>query len=486
MTPIINNKIKIYSAVTALLLIGLLARAIYFGNIEFDSDFGRDSLIAMRITRGDLTLLGPQASVGGFFLGPLYFYGLAALYLITCPNPAAASIAFIMLGIATLFVGFWLLKKYVSQTAGLTFLFLAATHPSLVAASRAATHQPMIPLATIIVVAVTTKALTINTKKWFLITGIAAGTFFHIHFSFLPLVPVLLLMIGLLSKGTIKQKIINVAMAIIGLLIMLTPLIIFDLTHEFITSKAFTKYILEAITGKAIAENLPHWTLAKKAEAIRNFITPNSLLALAVITAAAMGYIKVIREKKINIFQITITTLWITSIIAIILYKGYLYNHYTLISLTLTLLIIASFITYIKPKEVATGLALLIFVISATKLNYPPTFRTVKNLTPIVEAIKDDLQKRQVQSFTVFKNSPDGMTSLGYEYRFLLERERLIPANEQDYKNAQNLYVIDEIGGTDPLQLKNWEITEFNPKKAEKMESFSLANKKVDLYRLTK
>jgi len=42
--------------------------------MTFLGDEGRDVLIVYNILHGKLTLLGPTASVGGFFLGPIYYY----------------------------------------------------------------------------------------------------------------------------------------------------------------------------------------------------------------------------------------------------------------------------------------------------------------------------------------------------------------------------------------------------------------------------
>ena len=53
--------------------------------MTFLGDQGRDVLIVYNILHGHLTLLGPTSSVGGFFLGPFYYYFMAPFcgFLIT-------------------------------------------------------------------------------------------------------------------------------------------------------------------------------------------------------------------------------------------------------------------------------------------------------------------------------------------------------------------------------------------------------------------
>ena len=92
-------KLKFHSVLVFGLLISvaLLRLFAFQDSIQFDSDFGRDSLFAMRILTEKPTLLGAQASVGGFYLGPLYFYGIALLFWIFGYAPQIVSLVFVFL-----------------------------------------------------------------------------------------------------------------------------------------------------------------------------------------------------------------------------------------------------------------------------------------------------------------------------------------------------------------------------------------------------
>src|SRR3989344_1455399 len=69
--------------------------------MTFLGDEGRDVLIVYKILHGDLTLLGPTASVGGFFLGPIYYYFMAPFLWLFNYNPVGPAIMVALFGIAT-------------------------------------------------------------------------------------------------------------------------------------------------------------------------------------------------------------------------------------------------------------------------------------------------------------------------------------------------------------------------------------------------
>ncbi|MBI1982345.1 MAG: hypothetical protein HYS68_02065, partial [Candidatus Levybacteria bacterium] len=56
--------------------------------MTFLGDEGRDALVVYGILHGKFTLLGPTASVGGFFLGPIYYYFMAPFLWLFNYDPA--------------------------------------------------------------------------------------------------------------------------------------------------------------------------------------------------------------------------------------------------------------------------------------------------------------------------------------------------------------------------------------------------------------
>src|SRR5438477_9425897 len=75
--------------------------------LTFLGDEGRDVLTVYNILHGHFTLLGPTASVGGFFLGPIYYYFMAPFLWLSQYDPTGPAIAIALLGVATV----WLIYK---------------------------------------------------------------------------------------------------------------------------------------------------------------------------------------------------------------------------------------------------------------------------------------------------------------------------------------------------------------------------------------
>ena len=70
-----KNKIEFLVLLVILLAAGFLRLYRISGYMTFLGDEGRDVLVVKRIiVDHKWTLLGPTASVGGFFLGPIYYY----------------------------------------------------------------------------------------------------------------------------------------------------------------------------------------------------------------------------------------------------------------------------------------------------------------------------------------------------------------------------------------------------------------------------
>lgn len=458
-------------------------------SIQFDSDFGRDTLFAVRILTEKPTLLGAQASVGGFYLGPLYFYGIAAIFSIFQFTPQIVSLAFAGMNVLAAYLGYRMLSKYVAQKAGFLFLILFGIQPLLVGASRGATHQPMLPLITMLVVWMLIRARENKAWYWQLLSGMTFGLFFHIHFSSLLLVPGYFGAVWLWSKGSIIHKIRQVILHTLGMFIMVSPLLLFDLRHGFITSKAFFAYLTASASGKAIAQAFPHWTMQEKITHILSFFASQVVLQIASVLLACFGLVIAIQKKKKEINLISLITLLFFSVcLFLLLYKGYLFTYYLIIPCTLGVLWLSACLGRLRNSLIATLLVLCIAIASFAQLQsfYRPTYRTITNLSRVTHEIEAHIERTKQRNFTIFKDSADGLTGLGYEYRFLLQRDGYTPVHELAYQDADVLYVIREDGTSDPLTLGNWEVRQFSPKSVEEVATLSILDKQICIFALKK
>lgn len=479
-----------------LLLVGLLVlltlvRVFAFqDSVQFDSDFGRDSLFAMRILTEKPTMLGAQASVGGFYLGPLYFYGLALIYSIFGFAPQMVSLVFVTLNVLAGLLIFKFLTKHISRRAGFLGLLLFALNPLMIVAARGATHMPMLPVITVLSVMALYQALVKKKKQhWHLLSGLVFGLFFHVHFSSLLLLPGYFLAVAWWGGSTWQDRLKACFLHGLGMVLMVSPLILFDLRHGFITSQAFLKYLIDSATGQPITLNLQHWTLAQKINNLIGAFTQVRFLQLLLLIFAGIGLRKKWASKSwpLNLPNL-LSLLFVSMTLLYFLYSGYLFTYYLVIPVTLGVLLLAVGLEALPSFLLSSILVVIISVFSISQIKpiYQPTFRNIAVLSRITHEIESHLDETRPNSFTIFKNSHDQLTGLGYEYRFLLQRDGYLPTHELAYNAAEVLYVIQEDQADDPLTLGNWEITQFGPQTAQEIATLNLEEKTVKIFVLNK
>ena len=100
----IYSKILSWLPIFTILAIGAYLRLYKISlYMTFLGDEGRDVLIVKRmIVDGKWTLLGPTASVGGFFMGPIYYYFMAPFLWLWNFSPVGPAVMVALFGIATI------------------------------------------------------------------------------------------------------------------------------------------------------------------------------------------------------------------------------------------------------------------------------------------------------------------------------------------------------------------------------------------------
>src|SRR3990167_9543740 len=128
---------KISWLVVLIVLIALYLRLYNISHyMIFLGDEGRDALTSYSILHGDLTLLGPTASVGGFFLGPIYYYLMAPFLWLFNYDPVGPAIMVALFGIATVWLVYKIGKEFFGSSVGLIASGLYAISPLVITYSR--------------------------------------------------------------------------------------------------------------------------------------------------------------------------------------------------------------------------------------------------------------------------------------------------------------------------------------------------------------
>jgi predicted membrane-bound mannosyltransferase len=150
--------------------------------MTFLGDEGRDVLVAYNILHGNLTLLGPTASVGGFFLGPIYYYFMAPFLLAFNYNPVGPAIMVALFGIATVFLIYKVGVEFFGKGVGLIAAFLYSISPLVIAYSRSSWNPNLMPFFSLLSLYVLYKAVAENKIKLFILCGFLLGIAMQLHY----------------------------------------------------------------------------------------------------------------------------------------------------------------------------------------------------------------------------------------------------------------------------------------------------------------
>src|SRR5437867_99432 len=107
-----------------ILVIASIFRLYRIGDyMTFLGDEWRDVLVVYNILHGHFTLLGPTASVGGFFLGPIYYYFMTPFLWIFNYDPVGPAVMVALFAIATVGLVYFVGNSFFGKKAGLIAAF---------------------------------------------------------------------------------------------------------------------------------------------------------------------------------------------------------------------------------------------------------------------------------------------------------------------------------------------------------------------------
>ena len=222
--------------------------------MTFLGDEGRDVLVVKRmIVDGKWTLLGPTASVGGFYMGPIYYYFMLPFLWASNLHPTGPAFGVALVGTLTVLLVYLLGAAIANKKVGLMASALYALSPLVIAYSRSSWNPNIVPFFAISTIYLLWKAK--ETKDWnyvFLI-GLACGIGIQLHYTFLFLYGVIGVWMLLYARSMKLWK--QYALGVIGFLIGWAPFLAFELRHGFSNTKAIASFITSGKdTGFAVAQ----------------------------------------------------------------------------------------------------------------------------------------------------------------------------------------------------------------------------------------
>lgn len=225
------------------------------GNYLFGFDQGRDYLEVKNIViNRHLTLIGSEwgggfAGFSNLFHGPFYYYFLSIPFFLFSGNPYGGIWLMFFLSLATIGVGYLLGKKVFGELGGLTFALLLAISPPLVSTARFIWNSHPAPLFVLLAFYFIYKMTVTKREKKVTIFLAAFSSGFIYNFQTAIAIPIcislLLYSIFILKIRKLKEYV----FLFLGYLLAFSPIILFNLRHNFISFDGLFQYSSKLDSG---------------------------------------------------------------------------------------------------------------------------------------------------------------------------------------------------------------------------------------------
>jgi 4-amino-4-deoxy-L-arabinose transferase-like glycosyltransferase len=305
------------------------------GYMTFLGDEGRDAIIVRNLlVKADPILIGPGTSVGGMYLGPLYYYFMAPFLLLANFSPVGPAIGVALLGVATIYLVYLAGFEWFSKTAGLISSSLFAISPTVITLSHSSWNPNIMPFFALLSVYAIWKAYTSRVASrevgwWLIICAISFAFVLQSHYLGLLLAPVLFIYWFLSKPKTYIQYTIY---SILIFLFLMSPLLAFDIRHDWMNSRALYKFL----TVRDETVSITPWTAIPKIYPIFEQVSGSMLTVkneligkLISILLLVSSMFALTKKSYKNRKSIILILVWLVfGLIGFGLYKQNVYDHY--------------------------------------------------------------------------------------------------------------------------------------------------------------
>lgn len=423
--------------------------------IPFQFDHGKDSLAVMDMwLNKNLKLIGPWTSIPGLYFGPAWYYLILPAFVIGAWNPISP----VWLMVFLLLVQVYLAYRYLGKEEA----FIMATAPLWLIISTSAWNPfPMTLLSLIILIFLKT----IKEKKnasWqqLFLLFFTASLGCHFSTAFAILYPVFIVFSFFINKLKLTFK--EICLSIFAYAIPFFPQVLFELTHNFLETKAILAYFK---VGEAHSFGLDKIKIVFdgllgqfKITVLPDFYYPelkflNNLTFIFFISLIIFAFLKKYKKSHLlkdnQIFKMPKEYLfWLTSTFLIYLFLHY--NVWYLLGLAPLMVMIAGDILRFNNKYLKSIFILFLIASLFTKIVYfenndKDKLSKISNFLPAkVEAINLIRKDAAGLDFNSYQYSPD-IYDFSYQYIYFwqaLHGEKL-PA-DFSYQPAEVTYVVQK------------------------------------------
>jgi len=471
-----------------LTLIGAVLRLYRIeATLQFLGDQGRDAIVIRNLlVNQDLPFIGPITSVGGFYLGPLYYYLMAPFLWLSRYNPVGPAIATAFIGIVTIPALYLVAKTMLSLRAAQLAAGLYTFAAIPISATRSAWNPNPMPLAALGIVFGFYMSLTTKKPGWLYLAALSLGSALQLHYMIVFLGPFILYQLILVWRQKKLRQFLPVWLTII--LLMMLPLILFEFKNHWLNSKGLIEFltknkyshlsllqIIKDMRGRS--EQVIGMILGFKiyTNFIRTWITRLVLIAIVFLLA-----------KKPKPGMVVIS-LWVLSgIVTLAVYQSNIYPHYLGFLFPAVFMLAGQLLSSLKGKLMTLSFAfIIIFLIYNLTSVKNIIFQNgnLKSVQTTAEFILKDIEANHYQNYNLVLLD-DTRDYKAYGFRYYLEVYGGQPLDIAAYPQTDILYIVSPYRQTDVLSEQIWEINSLKPAQLTQTWEFSTSENIYKIERL--
>jgi len=469
-----------YSLAFILLLAAFLRFYRIAAYMEFLGDQGRDVAIVWRfLQKGDLMFIGPQTSIGNMYLGPWYYYLMAPFLWLARFNPVGPAVMVALFGLATVWLTWVVAKEWFGERTGTLAALMAAASPVMVYYSIFSWNPNIMPFFALLSMWLVWRIWQRGEVRKIPWLALSLAMALNSHYLGLLLFPVagIFWLLGLKKVWKSPERKIFIRFSLFGILLFFfsaSPLILFDLKHDFANFNAFKQFF----EVRQTTVNFKFYKGLLKVPEIFNQIVTNLLLRKDYLTDAyfliPLLFWGIWKERRNQATWLLLT--WITvGILGLSNYKQHIYAHYYGFLYPAIILLLAVSLRHLKLLALPI-VGCLIYLMLANWHGWRSPNYQLRRTLAIPKFIENKSQGDKFSLALLAKQNYDAP----YRYFFTLDKAPLV-----DLHNGipRQLFVICELQNKDdckPLGNPLWEIAAFGWAKIDKEWEI----KGVDIFKL--
>lgn len=452
----------------SILILGAFLRLYKIADyMTFLGDEGRDVLVVKRmIVDHKFTLLGPTASVGGFFLGPIYYYFMIPFLWLWRLDPVGPAVMVAFFGVATIFLVYKVGRDFFEERTGLFASLLYALSPLVIAHSRSSWNPNLMPFFSLLIIYLIWQVAVYEKWRFLFWVGFFLGIAFQLHYLATFLVFIVFLYLAFFGRNLQKWK--EYLLGVGGFLVGWSPFLLFELRHNFPNFKTLWRFIFSSPETGFVTSRF--WPIISDVlfRLFSRLMTHNNLFLAQIMLFLVLGvfFFQFFSRRKLAPFSLL--SLWfIVGVSLFGFYQKPIYDYYLGFLFPLPFLLTGQVFSFLSQKSMGKILVavLMAFLIFINWQGRPMRFIPNRQLKQTKDISRFILEKTEGKPFN-FALITGQNSDHAYRYFFEIWGNKPLtienPQIDPERKSVTDqLLIVCEISDCQPLGYSLWEVAGF-------------------------